>query len=180
MDGFFKSLVFVAAFSGLATAQPNYTRMLGAFWFDLGALLLKVRLGRRQLSVIQGGHSCLYIPDWELSKKGFESPAISGDLTYCVVLNPYRRRSCVPEPGNYLIETYFEAGLGGFFVDRYDNRWYTGLYDQRFFTPSGIAGFRVHCVTARWTYILKLRLTPSLVSSNLTYDAGIGVSLGWR
>lgn len=172
-------IVFICAQH--AAAQPYYTRVRGAFGIELfgmtpiGAATAEASFGyfKRSFWNVQAGLGAV-------NKMTFRSPALSGVLTHCFILNPYKRRSCNPHPGNRLIEICFEAGLGGFLVDRYDNGLYSGTNRQRLLTPSGLAGFRFNVVTDKWIYILKLRYTPPLLSNILASHAGLGIGLGWR
>ncbi|WAC10943.1 hypothetical protein [Dyadobacter pollutisoli] len=155
--------------------------MRGAIGADLygitprGAVTAEAAFGylRRSFWNVQAGLGAV-------NRGDFRSPTLSAALTHCFILNPYKRKSCVPRPGNYLIESYFEMGLGGFAVDRYDNGIYPGTNKQRLLTPSGLAGFRFNVLTKRWIYILKLRYTPPLLPNILASHAGVGVALGWR
>lgn len=175
---YFLILIFCSHY---AAAQPYYTRLRGAFGVEAfgmtpkGTLTAEASFGysKRSFWHVQAGLGVI-------NKKNFRSPTLSGTLTRCFILNPYKRKSCIPHPVNYRIESYFEAGLGGFLVDRYDNGLYTGSSKQRLLTPSGIAGFRFNLVTEKWIYMLKLRYTPALLPNNLASRAGVGVSLGWR
>ena len=164
-----------------AFAQPYYTRLRGAFGIELfgvtpkGAATAEAAFGyfKKSFSNVQVGLGVI-------NRSNFRSPTLSAALTHCFILNPYKRNSCFPQPGNYLIESYFEAGLGGFLVDQYDNGLYSGANRQRLLTPSGLLGFRFNVVTAKWICILKLRYTPRLLPNVLASDAGVGVGLGWR
>ncbi|KAA6439006.1 hypothetical protein FEM33_12000 [Dyadobacter flavalbus] len=175
---FFFILIFCAQ---TAAAQPCYTRVRGAFGAELfgitpkGAAIAEAAFGyfKRSFWNVQAGLGAV-------NKNTFRSPTLSGALTHCFVLNPYKRKSCVLHPGHYLIESYFEAGLGGFAVDRYDNDLYAGTSKQRLFTPSALAGFRLHVVTGKWIYILKLRYTPPLLANLFASYAGLGLGLAWR
>ncbi|GGB79203.1 hypothetical protein [Dyadobacter sediminis] len=178
---FLKYFFILLFFSQLTAAQPYYTRIrgaVGAEWLGItpkGAVTAEAAFGylRKSFWNIQAGLGAV-------NKKTFRSPSLSGALTHCFVLNPYKRKSCVPQPGNYLIESYLEAGLGGFAVDRYDNDIRSGNSKQRLLTPSALAGLRFHLVTGKWIYILKLRYTPPLLPNLLASHAGIGLGLGWR
>lgn len=164
-----------------AAAQPYYTRVRGAFGADAfgiapkGAVTAEAAFGYLKKSFwnIQAGLGAI-------TRSDFRSPAGSLALTHCAILNPYKRKSCIPQPGHYLIESYFEAGLGGFIIDRYDSAVYFGGNKQRLLTPSGVAGFRFHIVSGKWIYMLKLRYTPSLLPNVLASHAGVGVGIGWR
>ncbi|MCF0052138.1 hypothetical protein LXM25_18875 [Dyadobacter sp. LJ53] len=173
-------LLFILSTS-LTAAQPNYTRIRGAFGAEMfgiapkGAFTAEAAYGYSKISFwnIQAGIGAV-------AERGFRSPAFSAALTHCFILNPYKRRSCIPQPGYRNIETYFEAGLGSFFVDLYDRGLHGGTNGQRLITPAGIAGLRINLVTDRWIYILKLRYTPPLIANPLASYAGAGVALGWR
>lgn len=115
-----------------------------------------------------------------INRRDFRSPTLSAALTHCVILNGYKRKACVPQPGNYLVESYLEGGLGGFMVDRYDNGFYPGSKNRRLLTPSALAGIRFHIITSRWIYALKLRYTPPLLPNSLASHAGVGIGVGWR
>lgn len=178
---FSRFLFILFFFSQFAAAQPYYTRVRGAFGAELfgvtpkGALIAEASFGyfKRSFWNVQAGLGAI-------NKKNFRSPTLSGALTHCFILNPYKRKSCAPWPGNHLIESYFEAGIGGFAVDRYDSGIHSGNNKQRLLTPSALAGFRFHMVTGKWIYILKLRYTPPLLPNMLASQAGVGMGLGWR
>ncbi|SDE43443.1 hypothetical protein SAMN04487996_10536 [Dyadobacter soli] len=165
----------------VAAAQPYYTRVRGAFGADAfgiaprGAVTAEAAFGylKKSFWTLQAGIGAI-------TRSDFRSPTFSGALTHCFILNPYKRKSCIPQPGNYLVESYFEAGLGGFMVDRYDSAVLFGSNKQRLLTPSGIAGLRFNLVSRKWIYMLKLRFTPPLLSNVLASHAGIGVGVGWR
>ncbi len=167
--------------SQYATAQPYYTRMRGAFGADAygiaprAAITAEAAFGYLKKSFwnVQGGVGAI-------TSARFRSPTVLAALTHCFVLNPYKRRSCIPQPGNYLVESYFEAGIGGFLVDRYDNGLYYNPDKQRLLTPSGMAGFRFHIVSRKWIYMLKLCYTPPLLPNALASHGGVGVGVGWR
>lgn len=154
--------------------------MRGAFGIDLygvtpkGAVTAEAAFGYLKKSFwnVQAGLGAI-------NKKDFRSPTFSSTITHCFILNAYKRNSCVPQPGNYLVETYFEAGLGSFIVDPYDNGVYSGMNKQRILTPSGLIGFRFNVPTKKWIYILKLRYTPSLVPNFLASHAGVAIGIGW-
>ncbi|WP_143061718.1 hypothetical protein [Dyadobacter sp. SG02] len=164
-----------------ATAQPYYTRVRGAFGADAfglaprGAIAAEAAFGYLKKSFwdVQGGLGFM-------TRNDFRSPTLSAALTHCLILNPYKRKSCIPQPGRYLVEGYFEAGLGAFMVDRYDDGLYRARSRQRLLTPSGVAGFRFHLVSRKWIYMLKLRYTPPLLRNALASHAGVGVGVGWR
>ncbi len=167
--------------SQYAAAQPYYTRVRGAFSADVYGIAPRYALGA------EAGFGYLRKSFWDvqagigtITKYDFRSPTLSAALTHCFVLNPYKRNSCVPQAGHYLIESYFEAGLSGFMVDRYDNALFSGTNRQRLLTPSGVAGFRFHIVSRKWIYMLKLRYTPVLLPNVLASHAGVGVGVGWR
>lgn len=171
-------LFFCSQYAG---AQPYYTRVRGAFGLDIHGIAPKGSV------TAEAAFGYLKKSFWNVSaglgavnRKDFRSPTVSAALTHCLILNPYRRKSCVPQPGNYLIEAYIEAGLGGFFVDRYDDALAFGTNKQRLVTPSGLAGFRFNIVTGKWIYTLKLRLTPPLLPNALASRAGVGIGIGWR
>lgn len=173
--------LFLFFFCQYAAAQPYYTRVRGAFGGDLygitpkGAATAEAAFGYLKKSFwdVQAGLGAI-------NRAEFRSPTLSAALMHCFILNPYKRNSCVPQPGNYLIESYFEVGLGGFLVDRYDNGIYSRTDKQRLLTPSGLAGFRFNVVTRKWIYIVKLRYTPPLLANSLASHAGVGVGVGWR
>ncbi|MCE7067073.1 hypothetical protein [Dyadobacter sp. CY326] len=164
-----------------AVAQPYYTRLRGALGVELygitpkGAVTAEAAFGylKKSFWVVQAGLGAV-------NKKDFRSPTLSAALTHCFILNAYKRNSCFPQPGNYLIESYLETGIGGLAVDRYDNGIYSGNDNHRLLTPSGLVGFRFNMLTKRWIYILKIRYTPSLMPNNLASNVGVGVGLGWR
>ncbi|MCE6991503.1 hypothetical protein [Dyadobacter sp. CY323] len=164
-----------------AAAQPFYTRIRGGFGVDLygitprGAITAEAAFGysNRSFWNVQAGLGAV-------SRANFRSPALSAALTHCVILNPYKRNPCFPQLRHYLIETYFEGGLGCFMVDRYDNGIYLGTNRQRLLTPSGIIGFRFNMLTGKWIYILRLRYTPHLLPNDLASYVGVGVGIGWR
>jgi hypothetical protein len=155
--------------------------MRGAFGVDLngitprGAITAEAAFGYLHKSFwnIQAGFGAI-------NKRDFRSPALSAALTHCFIINAYRRNSCTPHPGNYFIESYFEAGLGGFMVDRYDVGIYSGFNKQRLLTPSGLVGFRFNILAKKWIYIFRLRYTPSLLPNVLASNIGFGVGVGWR
>jgi hypothetical protein len=116
-----------------------------------------------------------------VAKTDFFSFSLSSALTYSYLLNPYRRKSCVPQPGYNTFETYLEGGLASFYVDTYDNSHYMGnRYAQRLITPLALAGLRFHIVTGKWIYILKIRCTPAFSENKLASKAGVVLALGWR
>lgn len=176
-----KSLLIVILCSHYVVAQPYYTRIRGAFGVELngitprGAVTAEAAFGylRKSFWNIQAGVGMI-------NKRDFRSPAFSGALTHCVIINAYKRKACIPHPGNYLVESYFEAGLGGFMVDRYDAVVSSGITRQRLLTPSALAGFRFNILTRKLIYILKLRYTPALLPNILASNIGIGVGVGWR
>ncbi|SKB81429.1 hypothetical protein [Dyadobacter psychrophilus] len=173
-------LIFVLSAS-LVAAQPNYTRIRGAFGVEIfgiapkGAFTAEAAFGYGKKSFwnVQAGVGAVSEPD-------FRSPSFSAALTHCFILNPYRRKTCIPQPGHRNIETYFEAGLGSFFIDRYDRGLHSGANGQQLVTPAGMAGLRLDLVTERWIYILKLRYTPPLIANPLASLAGFGIAMGWR
>lgn len=178
---FLRYFLILFLYSQYAAAQPYYTHVRGTFGVELfgitpkGAVTAEAAFGylRKSFWNVQAGLGAV-------NKGNFRSPTFSAALTHCVILNSYKRNSCVPQPGNYLIESYFEFGLGGFAVDRYDNGLFSGTNKQRLLTPSGLAGFRFHILTSKWIYILKLRYTPPLLHNVLASHAGVGVGIGWR
>ncbi|MCF0041196.1 hypothetical protein [Dyadobacter fanqingshengii] len=162
-------------------AQPLYTRIRGAFGAEIFGIAPKCAFtaeaafgyGKKTFWNVQAGVGAVSEPE-------FRSPAFSAAVTHCLILNPYKRKSCIPQPGYRNIETYFEAGLGSFFVDRYDRGLHSGANGQRFLTPAGIAGLRFALVTSRWIYILKLRYAPPLIANPLASHVGAGIAVGWR
>jgi len=116
-----------------------------------------------------------------VSQTDFFSISLSSALTYSFLLNPYRRKSCIPQPGHNKFETYLEGGLAAFYVDPYDNSQYYGNQNtQKFVTPLALVGLRFHIVNRKWIYILKVRCTPVLSENKLASKAGVAVALGWR
>lgn len=116
-----------------------------------------------------------------VSQTDFFSISLSSALTYSFLLNPYRRKSCIPQPGYNKFETYLEGGLAAFYVDTYDNSQYIGnQYTQKLITPLALAGLRFHIVNRKWVYILKIRCTPALSENKLASKAGVAIALGWR
>jgi hypothetical protein len=178
---FLRYFLIIFFCSQYVVAQPYYTRVRGVLGVELygitpkGAVTAEAAFGylRKSFWNVQAGLGAV-------NKRNFRSPTFSAALTHCFILNPYKRKSCIPQPGNYLIESYFEVGLGGFAVDRYDNGIYSGTNKQRLLTPSGLAGLRLNVLTSKWIYILKLRYTPPLLPNILASHAGVGVGLGWR
>ena len=173
-------LIFILCAS-CAAAQPYYTRIRGAFGAEIfgiapkGAFVAEAAFGytKRSFWDVQAGIGAVSQPE-------FRSPAFSAALTHCFILNPYKRNSCTPHPDHYAIETYLEAGIASFFVDRYDRGLHSGVNGQPALTPSGIAGLRFNLVTDRWIYILKIRYTPPLVSNPIASHAGVGLAMAWR
>ncbi len=167
--------------SNVAVAQPYYTPVRGAFGGDLYGIAPKAAISAEaSFGYLKKSHWNVQAGLGAITRSDFRSPSLSVALTHCFILNPYKRRPCVPQPGNYLIESYLEAGVGSFVIDRYDNAVYSGTNKQRLITPSGIIGLRFNIVTGRWIYIFKLRYTPPLLPNSLASHAGIGLALGWR
>lgn len=165
----------------LASAQPYYTPVRGA----IGAAVYGI--SPRGAATAEASFGYFKKSHWNVlagigavTRPDFRSPTFSAALTHCFILNPYRRKQCVPEPGHYLIETYLEGGLGGFLVDRYDPAVFYGNNKQRLITPSGILGLRLNVVTAKWIYLFKIGLTPPLLPNDLASRLGAGIALGWR
>lgn len=176
-----RSLLLAFFCSKLAAAQPYYTPVRGAFGGDLYGIAPKAGISAEaSFGYLKKSHWNVQTGLGAITRWDFRSPSLSAALTRCFILNPYKRRPCVPQPGNHLIEGFLEVGLGGFVIDRYDNAVYSGTNKQRLLTPSGIIGLRLNIVTGRWIYIFKLRYTPSVLPNSLASRAGMGVALGWR
>ncbi|QRR00159.1 hypothetical protein [Dyadobacter sandarakinus] len=167
--------------SGQAISQPFYTRIRGAFGVESFGITPKGAISAdAAFSYYERTFWNLQAGIGVINRGNFRSPTLSSAITHCLILNPYKRKSCYPHPGNYLIESFFEAGTGGFLVDRYDNIPFTGIKKQRLLAPSGIIGFRFNIISRQWIYIVKLRYTVPLLANPLASHAGAGISVGWR
>ncbi|WP_439555478.1 hypothetical protein [Dyadobacter sp.] len=164
------------------SSQPYYTRIRANVGAEIAGLAPQFAVMAeaitaykpRSFAGIQAGLG------W-LERSGFKSPSLSAAGTYNFLLNPYRRKSCYPHPGNKSIEAYLECGLGAFFIDPYDKNLNTvAKVKHRFATPVALAGARFHFVSPKWIYVLKLRLTPAILKSRFDPVAGVCVGLGWR
>ena len=168
-------------YSTVVVAQPYYTPVRGAFGTDLYGISPKFAVAAEAFfGYLKKSHWNMQAGLGAVTTSYFRSPTLSASLTHCLILNPYQRRQCFPQPGNYLIEGFLEAGLGGFLVDRYNNAVYYGKNTQRLVTPSGIVGLRFNIVSGKWIYIFKFRYTPTLLSSDLASRVGVGIAFGWR
>jgi len=174
----FTKLLLISIFSGsLVVAQPHYTRIRGAFGAEIfgiapkGAVTAEAAFGYGKNSFwnVQAGVGAVH-------ERDFWSPSFSAALTHCFLLNPYRRKTCIPQPGHRNIETYLEAGLASLFIDLYDR----SMHTQQLVTPLGTAGLRFNLVTDRWIYVLKVRYTPPLIANPLASHAGAGIAVAWR
>ncbi|WP_031530595.1 hypothetical protein [Dyadobacter crusticola] len=175
-------LIILLLLSFECSSQPYYTKIRANVGAEIAGLAPQLAITAeaitaykpRSFAGIQAGLG------W-LERRGFKSPSLSAAATYNYLLNPYRRKSCIPNPGSNLIEAYLESGFGAFFVDPYDNNPYRAVtVKHRFVTPSALGGVRLHFVSPKWIYILKLRCTPTLVKSKFDSVAGVSVGLGWR
>jgi|GEM_PF-1777800 len=163
-------------------AQPYYTRLRAAVGGEA--------LGIAPTGQVYSEASFAYRAKtfWNISTGlgavqtgSFRSYTLSSALTYSSLLNPYMRRSCQPRPGYNSIESYFETGVATFFVDTYNgNQYFPDTDKQRLLTPLALAGLRIHFVSSKWIYILKLRYTPALLESKLASKGGIAFAIGWR
>lgn len=118
-----------------------------------------------------------------LDAKGTLTYSFSGALTYSYLLNPHRRTQCNPVPGYNSFETYLEAGVASFFSDtRFNDPVFYISKDGRqpLFTPLILMGLRLHFVTDKRIYILKVRYTPALMESRYASMAGVALGFGWR
>jgi hypothetical protein len=176
-----RCFLLVVFFPSFAAAQPYYTPVRGAFGGEFYGISPRgAASAEASFGYLKKSHWNVQAGLGAISRRDFRSPTLSAALTHCFILNPYKRKQCVPRPGNYLIESYLEGGLGGFLVDRYDNAVYYGSNKQRLLTPSGIMGLRFNVVTGKWIYIFKVRFTPPLLYNDLASRAGVGVAFGWR
>lgn len=176
-----RCLILLIILRSYASAQPYYTPVRGAFGGEFYGISPRIAAtGEASFGYLKKSHWNLQAGLGAITRNDFRSPTLSGALMHCLILNPYRRSECIPEPGNHLIECYLEAGLGGFLIDRYDDAVLSGNNKQRLLTPSGVMGLRMHVVTGKWIYILKIRFTPPLLPNDLASQAGVGVALGWR
>lgn len=172
-------LLLLVTFSVSAQSYTPLRAAIGAEIFGIspqGQAFAEVFFNYRQRSFlnIQAGLG-------RVSQTDFFSFSLSSALTYSYLLNPYRRKSCVPHPGYNSFETYLEGGLAAFYVDTYDNSQYMGnQYARRLITPLALAGLRFHFVTEKWIYIIKIRSTPALLENKLASRAGVAIALGWR
>lgn len=107
--------------------------------------------------------------------------SLSNSLTYCYLLNASKRNPCQPRPGFNRLESYLEAGGATFFVNSFYLDKYTRRQQQyRALTPIAVLGVRLHFITRRWIYILKVRMTPALLDQRLAAKSGVAVAVGWR
>ena len=173
--------VYLFFFPTLVVAQPYYTQVRGSIGSDVFGISPKIAVSAEaSFGYLKKSHWNVQAGLGAITRWDFRSPTLSASLTHSFILNPYIRRQCIPQPGNNLIESYAEVGLGGFLVDRYDNTLYSGDNKQRLLTPSGLMGLRFNVVTGKWIYILKIRYSPPLLRNDLASSAGVGVALGWR